>query len=126
MAIMGILAAIAMPRYGNSISLHRVTSAAGRVVADIDGARRQARIVSASQTVAFEAESDSYSCSSGIVQLSQEPYRTDIVSVDFDGAIEIVFDGFGVPDRGGFVVLQVGTFQKTISVDADSGAAIAN
>ncbi len=57
------------------------------------------------------------------VALSEEPYNATIVSADFGGDAEIIFDGWGVPDSGGSVLVQVGSHQKTIDVDPDTGRA---
>src|SRR3954451_11139261 len=51
--IMSILAAVAGPKFYDSLLFHRVESAARRVKADLELARSQARLSSASQTITF-------------------------------------------------------------------------
>src|SRR3954469_19068278 len=51
--IMSILAAVAGPKFYDSLLFHRVESAARRVKSDIELARVQARLTSAAQTVTF-------------------------------------------------------------------------
>jgi len=133
--IIGIVSAIAVPRYANALAHHRVDAAARRIVVDLSLAQRQARISSTSQAVEFEVGvGESAYRLSGMphldrsgeeyaVLLYQEPYHATIVSADFGGNKEIVFDGFGVPDSGGVVIVQVGNYQKTITVDAETGQA---
>lgn len=131
MAIIGILTVIAIPRFGNSLAYHRAAMTADRIAADLALAHRQACRGSASQTATFDVAADSYvlsgvrhldrSGSEYTVKLSAEPYSAVLVVVDFGGDAEIVFDGYGVPDSGGSVVVQVGAHQRTISVDPDTG-----
>ena len=131
--IIGILAAIAAPRFSNSITLQRVDAAARRVQVDLSLARRSAKVSTTSQTVSFDVATNSYrlvgmtdpdrSATEYKVSLFQEPYSTTIVSADFGGDAEIIFDGWGAPDSGGSVVVQAGSHQKTINVDPDTGQA---
>ena len=58
---------------------------------------------------------------SGVVDLSVEPYAAIILSADFGDDAVIVFDGFGLPDSGGSVVVQVANHKKTITIDAEAG-----
>ena len=51
--IMGILTAVAAPTFFDSLLFHRVESAARRVKADLELARTQARLTSASQSITF-------------------------------------------------------------------------
>jgi hypothetical protein len=59
-----------------------------------------------------------------VVRLSAAPFSTSIVSVDLGGDAEIVFDGFGLPDTGGTIVLQSGNLQRTIVIDGSTGAGV--
>ncbi len=59
------------------------------------------------------------------VLLSEEPYRTSIVSADFGGDLDIIFDVFGVPDSGGSVVISVGNRVRNVTVQAVTGRASA-
>src|SRR4051794_5468486 len=51
--IMSILTAVAAPTFFDSLLFHRVESAARRVKADLELARTQARLTSASQSITF-------------------------------------------------------------------------
>lgn len=131
MAILGAIAGIAVPRLGNANLHYRVESAAWRIATDLSSARRQARISGTRHKVAFDLSAHKYSILSKSgdddynlideVDLSVEPYGVIIISVDFEDHTDIKFDGFGVPNRGGIIVIQAGTHQKTITVDASSG-----
>ena len=63
---------------------------------------------------------------SGVVDLSVDPYVATILSADFGDDSVIVFDGFGLPDSGGSVVVQVANHKKTIAVDAQTGKPTVN
>lgn len=131
-AVIGIFAAIAVPKYAEALARYRVDAAARRVAADLEYARTSARSSSASRSVVFfNPAPNSYSIASvtalyrrpGAYQiaLDQEPYRSTLVSANFGGDATVVFNGFGVPDTGGTVVVRCGTTTKTVSMDAQTG-----
>jgi len=133
LAMVGVVSAMAVPRYSSSISYYRADMTSRRVVADLALARRHALITGAAETVTFTPASGQYqilglqsldhSSNDYIVKLSGSPYHTTLVSASFGGDATVVFDAYGVPDDGGQVVVQAGDFQKTIVLDADSGKA---
>jgi type II secretion system protein H len=132
-AIVGILSAIAIPRYGSYVGRQRVDAAARRVVLDLSLARNRARITSTGVTVSFDpvtnryqilgmTDSDRKIATYG-VRLSDDPYGVDLVSADFGGDSEVIFTGYGDPDSGGTVVLSAHDYAVTVTLDADSGLA---
>ena len=131
--VIAIVAAIATPRYANALTRYRAEAAARRVVADLALARQTAKSTSSSRTVQFDAADDSYLIpnvreldTAGTmyrVQMQDPPYQANIDSVDLGGDAQITFDGFGIPDSGGFVVVQAGDYQYTVVVDPQTGAA---
>ena len=124
---------MAVPRYASFLAKSRLSAAAARVTADLELTRRTAKRTGTSQTIAFNTGFDSYSITgrksmdrksiAHSVALSQNPYMAEIVSVSFTGG-KITFDGYGVPDGGGSVLLQVGRFQQQIDVTAGTGSGI--
>ncbi len=132
-AIMGIVAAIAVPRYGQASARYRIDVAARRIVQDLALASRQARNAGASRTLAFNAAASQYTISnlSGLdraaqsyqVNLLAEPYCSRVDSANFGGDVTIIFNGFGQADSGGQVVLKSGNLTRTITLDAVSGKA---
>lgn len=131
--IIGILAAIAAPRLSNSLALQRVEAAARRIVVDLAFAQRHAKSSNASQTLRFDPAANVYSfvgmphpdhpAREYGVALQEEPYRATLVSANFGGDTDIIFDVFGVPDSGGSVVIRVGNHLRTVTVDAVTGRA---
>jgi len=132
-AIAAILAAMALPRYAGALSRYHAEAAARRIAADLALARDRARTYGAQRSVTFNPAAEQYQIpglrdlksSSGdyVVNLADRPYRADLVSADFGGDATVVFDGYGVPDGGGQVVVQVGEYQKTVVLDPNTGKA---
>ena len=131
--ILGIWASIAVPRVANSLARYRMEAAATRIVRDLALARARAKSASVSQAVVFDLAAGSYQLvgiedidRSGEVYevlLADYPYRATIVAAEFDGDTGIVFDGYGVPDSGGTVIIQGGGYQRVITLDPDTGQA---
>jgi len=129
--LMGIMAAMAVPRFSRFVANQQIEAAARRVIADLAYARREARQSSSSRTVTFDVASSSYRLV-GVkdlnrvgrdyqVSLNKEPYRVKITSASFGGTAQIAFNGYGSPSSTGTVVLSVGNLTQTITVDADTG-----
>jgi type II secretion system protein H len=132
-AIIAVVSAIAIPRYGNSLSTYRVSLAAKRIAADLQMAQARARMLSASRTVTF-GNSSKYriagerdlrdSTTVYTVTLGDQPYCTTISSAQFGataGTSSITFNGFGMPDNAGTITLSCGKATKTILVSAYDG-----
>ena len=133
LALIATLTAIAAPRYSGAVIRYRASAAAQRIVADIALARSEARTKSAAQTVEFDVNNDSYllfNVSSlddvnahYLIDLTESPYHADLISADFGGTATLTIDGYGRPVSGGVIVVRVGSTDKTISVDSESGKA---
>jgi len=132
-AILGIVASIAVPRFGNFIAHRHIDAAAIRIATDLAFAQREAKFSSATQTVSFNVGTDSYTLvgmedpdhagREYAVPLTEGPYNATIISADFGGDVEVVFDGYGVPvlDSDGTIVIAVGNYRKTLTLDAQTG-----
>ena len=132
-AIVAILAAVAVPRYGKANQRYRTEMAARKVIADLAYARKRASMSSSSQSIDFDTSNEQYelpgvkdlrvASNDYTVVLSDAPYNAKIVSANFNGDATVIFDGYGAPDSGGTIVVGVGDYTKTIVLDADSGRA---
>ena len=133
LAIMGVLAAMAAPRYASSLAIYHAEAAAQRIKADLALAAGSARTTGSSHTVSFDPAGSQYTLS-GIdggnqagdaytVVLSEDPYAATLVSAEFEGAGEVTFNGFGLPDKGGQVVVEADGIQKTVTLDVSTGEA---
>lgn len=129
--IIGIMAAAAAPRFVDSLMYYRAEAAAKRIEADLKLAREAAIASSAKQQVTFSPSSNGYMLG-GLpdldhpsleyeVKLSDAPYFASLESTDFGGDNKVEFDGYGVPDSGGTVIVRSGQYQKTITLNADTG-----
>ena len=133
LAIITVLAAIAVPRYTAAQQNFRADAAARRVVADLGLARSRANTTSTPQTVVFNLASSQYQmpgvqdlkdpANTYTVLLGAAPYQAKLVSVDFGGTSQATFDGYGMPNCGGTVVISAGDVQRTVVLDANSGKA---
>jgi|CXWL01.1.fsa_nt_gi prepilin-type N-terminal cleavage/methylation domain-containing protein len=130
--IIGILSAMAVPRFGNSIALHSADAAARRIAADIELARRHALTTSTSQTVRLQSGKLANYTLVGVphpnhprqpytVSLAKDCYGVGLESYDVGGDLELVFDMYGVPDSAGQLVIRIGAHTRTIAIDAKTG-----
>ena len=136
--ILGILAAIAMPVYSNSVLRYRADLSAQRVAQDINRAQGIARQSNSSRSISFNLSDHSYTIS-GLnsmdrvsqpyrVSLGELPYRTAFASLTTAAqpttqltSVSVAFDRFGMPDRGISVLISAGVFQKRVVVAPTSG-----
>lgn len=129
--IMGIMAAIAIPRIAQSMSFYRLNAAAERVASDLRYARGQARMKGTSQSVVFNAATDSYDLPGLFsidhpsqpfsLNLPTSAYPADIQSTFFgvDGTGgTVIFDLYGRPDYPGSLILDVEGNSRTIVLNA--------
>lgn len=125
--IVGILTAVAAPKYQAALAHYRVNAAAGRVAADLRMVGAYARQASLAQTVKFNLAADSYAATSMpdlndpnatyAVALRSSEYVADIVSASFSGSAVVKFNIYGRPHATGSVVVASGPLQRTIQVD---------
>lgn len=131
-AIIAILAAMAIPRFGDSVARQRADAAARRIAADLELARKHAIHASVSQTVRFNPKPENDYILQDMqdldhpdqdyrVDLSAEPYTATLVSADFAGSTQVIFDIYGKPDSGGTVRIEVGKHYRTVTLDAETG-----
>lgn len=131
--IVGVVAAMAVPRYADALSRYHIEAAARRVVADIDHARAHAKASSAGVAVHFDTATDTVSVP-GLPSLTQpdvafstvlsdEPYHTRLTGANFNGNPRLDFDGYGQPAAGGTIVLRSGGLARSITVDSNTGEA---
>jgi prepilin-type N-terminal cleavage/methylation domain-containing protein len=127
LTIIGLISAIAMPRYHNFVTAQRADAAARRLTTDLATAKQLAKSSSKTQRVHFDVYQETYTMT-GVpdpdvagndytVYLAEEPYTASLVSADFEGSAELVIDGYGVPQAAGSITLQVGDYIRVITVD---------
>jgi len=125
--VMGIIAAVAAPRYATALASYRVQAAAKRVAADLRLARDYAQKVSLPQTVDFDVAADSYAMptvpdvdrpgNAYAVSLTALNYPVDVTAANFEGFDALQFDIYGRPNRSGSVIVRSSSAQRTVQVD---------
>ncbi len=128
--IIGILSAVAAPRFAESLTIYRVEAAARQLRSDLAEARLRAKMKSASQVVQFDAAAESYTLT-GVPDIDHPSqdyqillvsrFQAAIVSADCGGDALLSFDGYGMPDSSAQIVLQCGAHQRTVLVAAETG-----
>lgn len=130
--IIGILSAVAAPRFAEALAEYRVEAAAALLRSDLTEARLRAKMTSAAQTVQFDDAAEAYTLvgvpdndhpSQGRRILLLSRFKASIDSVDCGGDAELAFDGYGVPDSGAEIVIICGNRQKTVTVAEETGLA---
>jgi prepilin-type N-terminal cleavage/methylation domain-containing protein len=127
--VMSILTAVAAPTFFDSLLFHRVESAARRVKADLQLARTQARLTSATQSVTFVnsvytlSNTKSLDKPSAIysVDLTKQPYSLNSATANFSNLATVSFDGYGTPTSGGTVVLVAKSHSCTVTLNGTTG-----
>jgi type II secretory pathway pseudopilin PulG len=130
--ILAVVAGVAIPRVANSLAGQRVDAAARRIAGDLNLAQERARQASATQTVSFDLTGSTYQlvgmtdldhpAAAFTVSLGSAPYEAQLASVAFGSHSTLHFDGFGIPDAGGTIVIHCGNQWRAVTVAAESGA----
>jgi len=129
--IMGMAAAIAMPRYAESMARYRAAAAAQRLEADLEWARERAKLISENVTITVDVEANTLVIAAlaglddpsraYVTDLNNQPYQADIVAATFGGETDVVFDGYGAPGSGGTIVVRAGEVTMNVVLNADTG-----
>ena len=131
LVVLGVLALVAVGRFGSYTAGRRLACAADRVAADLRLAQRAAYTLGASRAVDFTLGANRYTvenqasfdraAAAYVVDLSADPYRVQLQSANFGGQGRIAFNGYGQPLAGGTVVVGLGGSATTVTVDATNG-----
>ena len=123
-AILGVVAAIAIPRFAGATTRYRLDLAVDRVEGDAVLAAEWARSAGRAHVMTFDIAGEGYTIASGAdgaggtraeVLLGGEPYRCDLQSVSIvGGGNKLVFDGYGRPTAGASLVLRLGDESRTV------------
>jgi len=120
-AILGVIAAVAVPRFSDAASGQRAEMAALRLTSDLAMVRELARAQSRSITVTFDPANVSYAIkgdSATVVSLAREPYGLTWLQASFGegGASELTADGYGRWTAAGTAKVYAGSRMVSISV----------
>jgi len=125
--IAGILAAVAAPKYADTLASFRVQAVVQRIAADLQYARRLAQQNSAPQAIVFDVATNSYSLSGAAdidrrnqtyrFSLAETEYECELVSADFNGSTTLTFSIYGKPIHAGTIVVRCGSSSRTVTLD---------
>lgn len=130
--IIGIISAVAAPRFAQALAEYRVEAAARQLRSDLAEARLRAKTTSVAQVVQFDDAAESYTLlgtadpdhpTEDFLSSLESRFKAAIASVDCGGDGELRFDGYGMPDSDATIVLQCGPQQRTVLVHGDTGTA---
>ncbi len=133
--VLGIMFAAAVPRFSDSVVRLRLDAAARRIAADLAAAQARARATSSRQTIVFTVPpaGSRYQIvgmpdpdrpgATYAVDLANAPYAAALKTVDLGGDTTLIYNGYGLPDSAGTIVVQAGRYTKTVAIDPDTGAA---
>jgi prepilin-type N-terminal cleavage/methylation domain-containing protein len=137
LALVGITAAIAVPRFASASQNYRARAAAQRLVADLAYIQSRATMTSSTLALTFSVGTGRYTVlgvtdprtGAGIytVDLAEPPFEAKVVSTTLAGAkrtagaVQLRFDGYGVPSAGGSIAITAGSAAVSVSVDPVSG-----
>ena len=133
--VLGILTAAAVPKYADTLVRMRLDAAARRIATDLATAQARACATSSSQTITFtlppagnryEIAGMSDPDRPGVtyaVNLAEAPYQITLGAVDLGGDATLIYNGYGIPDSAGTIVIQAGKYARRITIDPDTGIA---
>lgn len=131
--IIGILSAVAAPKFADTLHRTRAEAAARRIKADLGFVRQTAISESATLSVSFTPASNDYSIpglpdlnrpgQTYAVALNSPPYDATLVSATLGADSDVQFDRYGKPDSGGLITVESGGYQQTVTVDPETGKA---
>ena len=133
--IMGITSATILPRFSGSLGNRRAEAAARTLAADLNAARRQARMTGQSTSIAFSLPNNTYTIT-GVPDLDRHLNTIRVVSLVNgslkatlsavalnNGGMTISYNGYGVANTGGIVTVASGSIRKQVRLDAATGLA---
>lgn len=125
--IIGVVAAIAIPRFAQATARQQLFTAADRVIADLNETKIRARAASQTATLKFDVSDNSYDFDgvggdAATIQLDESPYDIEISEVDFGGSAAAVFNGYGEPQSAGYVdlVSSIGAVRVTLDENGEA------
>jgi prepilin-type N-terminal cleavage/methylation domain-containing protein len=131
LVIIGMLAAIAAPRFAGASQRQRLRAAGERLALDVARLREDARAASGQGTIDFTRAGYRTGVTAGgvaraarQVALNEAPYFVTIAAVDAGGDSAVLFNGYGNPDSALSVTLEAGPYQATFAVGKDGASSL--
>lgn len=133
LVIIGTIAGLTLPAYGGAVARYRFQSAVHRLGIDLDRAAVHARATMSPVTVTFDPATHRVTFTNlpssrdaaidHVLDLQEHPLGATIVSANFSGFQSYTISAFGLPSRGGTIVLGGAGTTRTLNVNSSTGAA---
>lgn len=125
--IVGVISAIAVPRFAQATARQQLDAAANRLISDFQKAQHHAQATSNDVELSFDASGNSYtftpaSGTSFQVQLDESPYQVKVTKATFEDTTAVTFNGFGIPSAQGAVVLESATGSVIVNLGENGRA----
>lgn len=123
--VLAIMAAVAVPRFADTLAACQTDAAAHRIKMDLELARRSARMTSTPRSVVFNRAASSYRLPGVAVRdfagreygvNLRRDYGVVLVELLPADADEVSFDGHGVPRASAAVTVRSGASQRTVQL----------
>jgi len=131
-AIVGVVAAIALPRVGSVLDTNRADVAAAKLAADLELLRASARARSTTATIFLNPVTDSWRLANvtapgdpnpdPVVRLAESPFHATLDPFAGPGEFELSFDQYGIPSTAVRIVLRSGAQSRAVTVSRPGGA----
>lgn len=122
MVIIGVVVAIAVPRFAQANARQQLSAAADRLASDLEQAQHTARMTSHLVWVTFDTSGGNYTVfplasDQFKVELDEAPYSVELTKALFQGLPLMAFNGYGIPSSSGSITLSSSAGIVVISVD---------
>ncbi len=131
--IMGIMAAVAVPRFASAASRYRVDAAVQQIIADVNTTAAVANLASETRLIQFDASTETYTlvaqkalnnpAANQVVDLSVEPFGANLLQISFGGDSELQISGYGLLLESGQLTVASGRNARRITFTQGSTVA---
>ncbi|MEM1329208.1 MAG: prepilin-type N-terminal cleavage/methylation domain-containing protein [Planctomycetota bacterium] len=128
LAILAVLSAVALPRFGSRDAEYRLKGAERTVIGWIEEGRARAIAGSSPRLIVFDADADTMTVTrrvgaSDVIDLSAPPWNADLLGAGFGGDASLSLDGYGGGESGS-VLLAVGSERSAIRIEFPARAQV--
>ena len=126
--LIGVVSAVAIPRYAASAVRYRVDAATRVFLTDLGFVSSRAKSRSQTRSIIFDGLRDSYilvgerdpadPVTDRVIDLSRSPYEVNLLGANFGGDAQLDISGYGLPLESGQVTITAGLLARRLSIVA--------